>query len=160
MKKEFLKGFTMLILLVVLAFTTAVASGQTQSRNAAKLSANIPFEFNVGYKKMPAGEYSVQTIVSAGDALMIKSADASLCAVRLSEATSPNKERKEARFVFHRYGDKYFLAEVWNGVDDIGRQLTKSEDENAVEREFRSASTQSEAAHATYQRVEIAAFPH
>ena len=161
MKKEFLKGFAMLILVVVLALTTAVASGQTQSTNDAnKLVANIPFEYNVGYKTMPAGEYSVQTVVSAGNAVLIKSADASLCALRLSEATSRNKEQKQALLVFHRYGDKYFLAEVWNGVDDTGRQLLKYEDERAVEREFRSASTGSEAAHATYQRIEIAAVPH
>jgi hypothetical protein len=161
MKKEFLKGLTMLILLVVLAFTTAVASGQTQSMNAAtKLSANIPFEFNVGYLTMPAGEYSVQTVFSAGDSLLIKNADANLCALRLSEATNRLKEKGQARLVFHRYGDKYFLAEVWNGVDATGRQLLKSEDERVVEREFRSSPTPNEAAHATYQRVEIAALPH
>jgi hypothetical protein len=155
MKKELLKGFTMLVLVAVLAFSTAIASGQ--SANANKVSANIPFEFNVGYKTMPAGEYTVQTVVTAGDALLIKSADATISALRLSEATSRIKDKKHARLVFNRYGDRYFLAEVWNGVDDIGRQLLKSSDERAVEREFAIASAQSEAAHATYQRVEIAA---
>ena len=140
MKKELLKGFTMLVLVAVLAFSTAVASGQ--SNNANKLSANIPFEFNVGYKTMAAGEYTVQTVVSAGDALLIKSADAN---------------KRHARLVFNRYGDRYFLAEVWNGVDDIGRQLLKSEEERAVEREFAIASAEREADHATYQRIEIAA---
>jgi hypothetical protein len=155
MKKELLKGFTMLVLVAVLAFSTAVASGQ--SNNANKLSANIPFEFNVGYKTMPAGEYTVQTVVSAGDALLIKSADANISALRLSEATSRIKDKRHARLVFNRYGDRYFLAEVWNGVDDIGRQLLKSAEERAVEREFAIASAEREAAHATYQRIEIAA---
>ncbi|HEV2826898.1 MAG TPA: hypothetical protein VGW76_04790 [Pyrinomonadaceae bacterium] len=155
MKKELLKGFTMLVLVAVLAFSTAVASGQ--STNANKVIANIPFEFNVGYKTMPAGEYSVQTVATAGDALLIKNANANLAALRLSEATGRNKDKSHARLVFHRYGDRYFLAEVWNGVDDIGRQLLKSEDERAVEREFAIASADREAAHATYQRIEIAA---
>ena len=155
MEKKLLKGFTMLVLVAVLAFSTAVASGQ--SNNANKLSANIPFEFNVGYKTMPAGEYTVQTVVSAGDALLIKSTDANTSALRLSEATSRTKDKRHARLVFNRYGDRYFLAEVWNGVDDIGRQLLKSEEERAVEREFSIASAEREAAHATYQRIEIAA---
>ena len=155
MKKELLKGFTMLVLVAVMALSTAVASGQ--SNNANKLSANIPFEFNVGYKTMPAGEYTVQTVVSAGDALLIKSAAANISALRLSEATSRNKDKRHARLVFNRYGDRYFLAEVWNGIDDIGRQLLKSEEERAVEREFAIASAEREAAHATYQRIEIAA---
>jgi len=155
MKKELLKGFTMLVLVAVLAFSTAIASGQ--SANANKVIANIPFEFNVGYKTMPAGEYTVETVVTAGDALLIKSADSTLCVLRLSEATSRIKDKKQARLVFHRYGDRYFLAEVWNGVDNIGRQLLKSEDERAVEREFAIASAEREASHATYQRIEIAA---
>jgi hypothetical protein len=155
MKKELLKAFTMLVLVAVLAFSTAVASGQPTKGN--KLTANIPFEFNVGYKTMPAGEYTVQTVATAGDALLIKNAAANISALRLSEATSRIKDKKQARLVFHRYGDRYFLAEVWNGVDDIGRQLLKSEDERAVEREFAIASADREAAHATYQRIEIAA---
>jgi hypothetical protein len=155
MKKDLLKGFTMLVLVAVLALSTAVVSGQ--STNANKVSANIPFEFSVGYKTMPAGEYTVQIIATAADALLIKSAAANLSALRLSEATSRIKDKSHARLIFHRYGDRYFLAEVWNGVDDTGRQLLKSEDERAVEREFAIASAGSESAHAAYQRVEIAA---
>jgi hypothetical protein len=157
MKKEFLKGFTMFVLLVVLAFATAAVSAQPQSATASRVIANIPFEFNVGYKTMPAGEYSVQTVESAGDALLIKNANASMFALRLSQATIPSKNKTRAHLVFNRYGERYFLAEVWNGIDDTGRQLLKSQEERAVEREFAIASTQSEAAHATYQRVEIAA---
>jgi len=157
MKNGFVKAFTMLAAVVVIALATAVASGKAQTTGANKLIANIPFEFNVGYKTMPAGEYSVQTIVSAGDALLIRSADAKLSALRLSEATSRIKDKKQARLVFHLYGDRYFLAEVWNGVDDIGRKLLKSDDERAVEREFVSTSAERESAHASYQRIEIAA---
>ena len=156
MKREFLKGFAMLVLIVTLALTTAVASANAQS-HANKVVANVPFEFSVGYKALPAGTYSVQSIVSAGDGLLIQSTDGKISALRLSDATRRIKEKPQARLVFHRYGERYFLAEVWNGVDDIGRQLLMYEDERAVEREFAIASAESEAAHATYQRVEIAA---
>ena len=155
MQKEFLKGLKMLAAVVVLALASAVASGQ--STHAKKVIANIPFEFNVGYKTLPAGEYSVQIIPQADDALLIKNADGTVCVLRLSEATSRIKEKTQARLVFHRYGDRHFLAEVWDGVNDIGRKLTMYEDERAVEREFRNGSADREAAHATYQRIEIAA---
>jgi hypothetical protein len=157
MKKEFLKSFTMFVLLVVLAFATAAVSAQPQSATASRVIANIPFEFNVGYKTMPAGEYSVQTVESAGDALLIKNANASMFALRLSQATIPSKNKTRAHLVFNRYGERYFLAEVWNGIDDTGRQLLKSQEERAVEREFSSAPSASESAHATRQRIEIAA---
>ena len=152
MKSYLLKAFTMLMLLVVLSLASAVASAQTQAAN--KVVATIPFEFNVGYKTMPAGEYSVQVVATAGDALMIKSADDPVSALRLSEATSREKKQSHARLIFNRYGEKYFLSEVWNGVDPIGRRLIKSGDERAAEAD---ANANREAAHASSERVEVAA---
>jgi methionine-rich copper-binding protein CopC len=152
MKRNLLKAFTMLMLLVVLSLASAVASAQTPAAN--KVVASVPFEFSVGYKTMPAGDYSVQIIATANDALMIKNADSSVSALRLSEATSREKDKSHARLIFNRYGDKYFLSEVWNGVDKVGRRLIKSDDERAAEAD---ANANREAAHASYERVEVAA---
>ena len=158
MKREFLKGFTMLVLVVTLALTLAVVSANGQS-TANKVVANVPFEFSVGYKMLPAGDYSVQSIVSAGNGLLIQSTDGKISALRLSEATRQIKERTKARLVFHRYGQRYFLAEVWNGVDNAGRQLTKSQEERALASELMLASAK-ENAHAgndLYEIVEVVA---
>jgi hypothetical protein len=62
-----------------------------------------------------------------------------------------------ARLVFHRYGQRYFLAEVWNGADKVGRQLMKSRDELAIERELASISSKSEMAQSCYETVEVLA---
>lgn len=155
MKRELLKGFTMLMLIVVIALATAVASANAQSSN--KVVADVPFEFSVGYKALPAGEYSVQTVASSGNALLIRSADAKVSALRLSEATDRMKNKSHARLVFHRYGERYFLAEVWNGADTSGRQLLKSLEERAIERELASISSKSETAQTTYETVEVVA---
>ena len=158
MKREFLKGFTMLVLVVTLALTLAVVSANGQS-TANKVVANVPFEFSVGYKALPAGAYSVQSIVSAGDGLLIQSADGKISALRLSEATRRIKEKPQARLVFHRYGERYFLAEVWNGVDNTGRQLTKSQEERAIANELMLASIKenAHAPNAIYEIVEVLA---
>ena len=158
MKREFLKGFTMLVLVVTLALAMAVVSANGQS-TANKVVANVPFEFSVGYKALPAGTYSVQSIVSAGDGLLIQSTDGKISALRLSEATRRIKEKPQARLVFHRYGERYFLAEVWSGLDNSGRQLLRSQEELAIESELRMASSR-ENAHAPnvmYEIVEVAA---
>ena len=157
MKREFLKGFTMLVLVVTLALTLAVVSANGQS-TANKVVANVPFEFSVGYKTLPAGDYSVQSIVSC-DGLLIQSADGKVSALRLSDTTRQIKDKPKARLVFHRYGERYFLAEVWNGVEKAGRQLTKSQEERAIANELMLASAR-EYAHATkdiYEIVEVAA---
>ncbi len=155
MKKGLLKGFTMLMLIVVLALATAVASPNPQSAN--RVVADIPFEFSVGYKTMPAGKYSVRTVTTAGDALMIQSADGKSSAVRLSQATERAKNKSHARLVFHKYGERYFLAEVWNGAGRSGRELLKSQEERAIERELASISAASATAMNTYETVEVIA---
>ena len=152
MKRELVKGFAMMTLIVVLALTTAVASGKAQSAN--RIVADIPFAFSVGYKTMPAGEYSVQTIASAGNGLLIRSADGRISALRLSDETSRIKNKPHARLVFHRYGERYFLAEVWNGADNTGRQLLQSQEERAVQRELASTSPSDQT---TYETVEVVA---
>jgi hypothetical protein len=161
MKRELLKGITMLALLVTLSLATVLVSANAQS--APKVVADVPFEFSVGFKTMPAGEYSVQTIVSAGDGLLIRSADGKSSALRLSEATERAKDKSQARLVFHRYGDRYFLAQVWNGSNNIGRQLLKSQEESAIESELTIAAAASDKAHASdkaqtlYETVEVLA---
>jgi hypothetical protein len=157
MKREFLKVFTMLALVVPLALTLAVVSANGQS-NANRVVANVPFEFSVGYKALPAGAYSVQSIVSC-DGLLIQSADGKTSALRLSDATRQIKDKPKARLVFHRYGERYFLAEVWNGVDNTGRQLRKSQEERALANELMLASAKenAHAPNATYEIVEVVA---
>jgi hypothetical protein len=155
MKKEILKGFAMLMLIVALALATAVASANAQSAN--RVVTDIPFEFSIDYKTMPAGEYIVQTVATAGDALLIQSADGKTSALRPSEATERMKNKPTARLVFHRYGQHYFLAEVWNGTDSPGRQLMKSLSERAIECELASIPSKSDLAQSTYETIEVVA---
>lgn len=155
MKKELLKGLTMLSLIVVIALATAVVSANAQTAN--RVIASVPFEFSVGYKSMPAGEYAVRSIASAGNAVMIQSADAKVSALRQTEATVQLKSNNHARLVFHRYGERYFLAEVWNGAGNTGRQLFESQEEREMESELASISAQGQTAKNTFEIVEVVA---
>ena len=157
MRKEIFRRFTMMAFIVEIALVSAAATAQAQAPN--KVVADVPFEFSIGYKTMPAGGYVVQTVASAGNALLIQSADAKSSALRRSEATVPMKNKQHARLVFHRYGERYFLAEVWSGVDISGRQLVKSQEERAIEQELASLATNGNSAPAGYEIVELIATP-
>lgn len=155
MKKEILKRFTMLTLVVALAVATAAVSANAQSRN--EVIANIPFEFVIGDKTLPAGEYSVRSATAAGnEALRVQGADSGKSAVRLSYPTGQMKNKTHARLVFHRYGQSYFLAEVWDG-QSTGRQIVKSRQERAIERELASIPSRSELARNTCETIEVVA---
>lgn len=155
MKNELLKGFAMVMLVVALAMVTAAATTNAQSSH--RVTADVPFEFSVGYKTMPAGQYKIQIITSANDAVLIQSEDGKQSALRLSEATTRAKDKSKVRLVFHRYGERYFLAQVWNG-NDIGRELLKSQEEKAIARELQLASNGSSTeGRATFEIVEVVA---
>jgi hypothetical protein len=155
MKKEILKGFTMLTLILAIALATAVVSANAQSIGTV---TNIPFEFVVGDKAMPAGKYKTNAANSAGNVLLIQSDDRKNAVVRLTHTIQPTRSRgANACLVFHRYGDRYFLAEVWNGGDSTGRQLSKSRQERAIAGELARLSTKGESGQGAYETVVIAA---
>ena len=153
MKREILKGFTIFTLMVALAILTSVVSANAQSR--IRVSANIPFEFVVGDKTLPAGEYSLIPATNGDEALKVQNDENGNAAVRLTEPTIEMKKR-HSRLVFHRYGQSYFLAEVWNG-ERTGRQLAKSKQERAIERELASIPSKSELAQDLCEIVEVVA---
>ncbi len=153
MRKEILKGLTMLLVVVALAFVSAVVSANAQSTR--KIVADVPFEFVVGDQALPSGKYSVKAITASGDGLMIQSNNSKHCVMRLSNRIAPKGNNTEARLVFHRYGDRYFLSEIWSGEDQTGRQLLKSRQERALQRELAAIPSKSEWAKA--ETVEILA---
>jgi len=133
MARQIAKGLTMLILLLTMALVTAVATADGQSQH--KLNARIPFEFIVGDKTLAAGQYEVNTVGITQDVLAIRGRESNDSVIRLAMTREP-KESKPARLVFHRYGNSYFLSEVWEGGDGLGRQLKESAQENGMKREL------------------------
>ena len=158
MAKQIIKGLTMLLLIVAVAFVTAVASANAQSSRHDV--AKIPFEFVVGDKTLPAGEYEVTGITSSGEVLRIRSKEQNQSVLRMTQTITHGSPADKGKLVFRRYADQYFLAEVWSGGDTSGRQLMKSKQERAIERELASIPNKGEWAQAGYEIVEIAAVRH
>jgi hypothetical protein len=152
MKKQMIKGFTMFTLIVALALVTAVVSANGQSQ---AVKADIPFEFAVGDKTLPSGEYAIRSATAGGAAMMVRSENTKNSALRLTNAIEDKRSGGQVKLVFHRYGERYFLAEVWTG--ESGRELLKSRQERAIERELASIPSKGGSARARYERVEILA---
>ena len=151
MKRQIAKGLTMLMLVVGLAFASAaVANGQS----GRQLSANIPFDFIVADKTLHSGQYQVRKENSDGNVLAISSADSKNSMVRLtSDAGSARDVR--TRLVFHRYGSSYFLSQVW--FDGNGRQLSRTKQERAAERELKAIAAYHGDTKPVYEVVELIA---
>jgi|SRR2546421_7636046 len=108
------------IVTLVLIGLFAAAPTEAQSGNRMTLIANVPFEFEVGKAKLPAGEYEVREIVPAsqGAVLQLRERDGHT-SIALMTTSVDGKSQEQARLIFHRYDNRYFFAEAWTiGVNN------------------------------------------
>lgn len=154
MKNHNVKGLTMAVIVLAIVLVSAAASANAQS--AKKVSANIPFDFVVGDQTMTAGDYNLRATTAPDNGLLIQG-DNGQSSMRLTNSIEPRKDRRNSRLVFHRYGQRYFLAEVWTGAGNVGRHLLKSRQERAIQRELSSIASKSGSADDGCETVEVVA---
>ena len=113
-----------------LLFATASAYAQT-----AALKANIPFNFVVTGKSLPAGEYTIQSLSTSERMLVIRGPEksANMAMANACESARPSDKTK---LVFHRYGDRYFLSQIWTAGNSSGAELPQSRREAEVAMDF------------------------
>ena len=145
-----------IILLSAIVLLASIAPTQAQSLEN-RITANIPFDFNISEKKLPAGEYSVgRTIHGAGDlVLSVNDLDGRSKAIRLSNAVVRSHPNEKALLVFHRYGDQYFLFQVWPAGATTGREFRKSKSEREVQKQLARNSAGGVAENVTFETVTI-----
>lgn len=92
--------------------------------------ANVPFDFQVGNKKLPAGEYLVQTPQSS--VVRISTLDKSESVMTLVQAAERGSAASGAKLIFNRYGDDHFLSQIWTAGSNRGVQLQQSRREQEM----------------------------
>ncbi|HLM24829.1 MAG TPA: hypothetical protein VK274_07200 [Pyrinomonadaceae bacterium] len=141
MKKQVVRTLMMIGLLNVMAMVVIVGSVQAQSLGDT-IRVDIPFDFSVRDKTLPAGEYSIRRAQpSSGDTvLLISSVNNHESVFPLTNAAQSLDPKDVATLVFHRYGDQYFLFQVWPAGATYGRVVVKSRSEREIERQSHYAA--------------------
>ena len=116
--------------LVALAFVAATQVARAQE----PLLVTIPFSFTAGDKALPAGEYRVEKAANGSLSLMIHRTDGSDGAFVTPLPVSKNEPSTQSKLIFHRYGNQYFLSQIWVAGYAQGRQFreTAKEKEQAL----------------------------
>lgn len=131
MTRQITKAFTAFGLFAALALFAAAGAARAQSPVNIKVS--VPFDFYVGDRLLPAGEYTVRRAgAGAGNLLVV--AGAGERAARQTNAVE-GASADATRLVFHRYGGQYFLARLWVAGDREGREFRPSKRERAIRAE-------------------------
>lgn len=141
MKVQLVNVITKVSLLSAMLLVTSVASAQGQSL-AYRIKANIPFDFSIGEKKLPAGTYSVGRLRQNSDdsVLVIDDETGRSKAIQLSNSAQRSNAMDKATLVFHHYGDQFFLFQVWPGGATFGREFRKSRSERELRNLARNSS--------------------
>ncbi len=125
MKRHAWKVLTMIGLLAAFA-ATAPAEDLYPA-----VKANVPFSFMAGGETFPAGEYMI-TGHHAPGILLVRGADnRAIAAVRVNWTYAKTRQPKTS-LVFNRYGNDYFLTQVWTAFRSLGFQLPKSQREREL----------------------------
>jgi hypothetical protein len=113
------------IVWIGIALATAAAYAQTEG-----IKANVPFDFYAGKVLLPQGSYHVNQVEGARVVTRIRCND---CTGRMLLLTNPviSERREKPQLVFHRYGNEYFLIQIWDG-GSTGRILAPSSREKEL----------------------------
>ena len=98
----------------------------------------VPFNFVAGAQVWAAGEYEVNPM--ANGFVRIRNLDDSRSAFLFTSATGTGRESGNPRLVFTRYGEQYFLSEIWP-LTLQGRALAKSAAERELASKAKSSTT-------------------
>jgi hypothetical protein len=112
----------------LIACALAVGSlASTQSalaQNSAPLAkVNIPFAFQAGPKAMPAGMYQIDR--ESRNLIVLHGPGQAVAYVETSDAIKLQAP-DHGNLLFARYGDTYFLRQIWTAGNSIGLECPKS----------------------------------
>jgi hypothetical protein len=118
-----------LLRIVLYAALLLAASASIAQTKQGDVVANIPFPFVVAHQTLPAGHY----IVSPANAVALGIHDANNRGTFVpTQSTQRSANDNSCKLVFHRYGDTYFLSEVWVAGNSNGRRLFRSRAEREL----------------------------
>jgi len=131
LKKQAIKAFGLLGLFFSLSAIFVYAQNITLVRKV-----EIPFDFSVGDKTFPAGTYSITRVFPDKSALLLSSEDQREAINILTHSVQAQESPKTGKLIFHRYGETYFLFQIWESDALQGRQLSKSRTEQSIEHDL------------------------
>ena len=126
----------LLPMFLTLIFAMSLWPTRAQAQIIGNLQAEIPFQFNVGNTTLPAGSYIIHQLEGSDLTMMeISSADGKLSALFNVEAAEAKSVPEKSELIFNKYGDRYFLSELFDEANVDGNKLLASRDEKQASKE-------------------------
>jgi len=122
-------------LFVALIFALTMHPSKARAQVIGNLEADIPFQFHAGNTELPPGKYIIHVLDNSDLTIMeISSADGKVSAlfdVRDAEAKSAPAANE---LVFNKYGNRYFLAKLFDESNPSGSAVIESRYETRIDK--------------------------
>jgi len=117
--------------LALIFFSTDLVSSHAQT---VRLAVDIPFNFNINEKPLPAGRYLILAQVGI---LRITGQNGNAAIVLTNPISGNSPLPGPGAVMFHCYGTRCFLSRVWSAFTENGQEIAKCriEKELASEKE-------------------------
>ena len=137
------KLFSVMAIVGLLALSFA-ATAQAQLPGVP-IRANIPFDFIVRGKTLPAGNYEIERVTDEPGSLLLRNVNYKHDHIVFeTESMEGRRIANHNVLVFNRYGDEYFLSEVVTAGEQTGRELAPTKTERSLKREMAKNQAQPE----------------
>ena len=103
---------------------------------AESMKVDVPFGFVAAQATLPAGEYRVSRNQPVQGMVRLVSSKGSSAAICFAHAIQSHGPSSTTKLIFNRYGDQYFLSQVWSEGNDVGQVLRPSKAEREIARTF------------------------
>ncbi len=120
---------TVCLILSLFAFAMVIAAPAVQAQS--RVVANVPFAFILNDHSQAAGQYEVVSRSEQVD--LIRNMQTGAGHFLLKSEQVESRYGKGAMLVFNRYGNEYFLSQIWDGQSDIGIQLAPTKREKELQ---------------------------
>jgi hypothetical protein len=120
-----MKRITAIALLAIANFAMA---GMSFAQSYG-VKANVPFDFTVANKLLPAGSYTI--IRESTGLIEIRNHDKPV-AVLTVVSHDENTSSDGGKLIFHKYGDQYFLSEILSDWATMNVNVPRSKAETRV----------------------------
>jgi hypothetical protein len=125
MKRKALPLFALLIALIGIS----AASANAQARRKVTVEASVPFEFVVGNRAFPAGNYVFEMATGSpktsdqSAVLIVRGHERKLYAAVATGITTDSNAHVDPKLTFVRSGGRVFLSKVWRQGNSAGLSL-------------------------------------
>ena len=128
------------VLALVGVLSLVLAAGSAVAQSDHEVRANVPFDFVVGKTTMPSGNYQIVKLSMDSNNIMVRGFNTKGVTIAYAGPQDARQPSDRTKLVFHRYGDRYFLSQIWVEGSKRMRTLPKSELEKEVALDLSASS--------------------